>query len=207
MAHPRSRTAVVVPVRSFAGAKARLATVLAPHQRAALVRALAGRVVAAAGSAPVIVVTADPEVARWAEGIGAHPLADDGSGLDRAAAAGVARAAEWGHLRAAVVHADLPLVADLAPVLQGEGVVIAPDRTGDGTNAIALPTGAAFGFSYGPGSFARHRAEASRAGLVATVVNDATLAFDVDTPRDLADLAALHHDIAIHLPVPAGPVP
>ena len=35
-----------------------------------------------------------------------------------------------------------------------------PDRYGNGTNVLALPTDAGFQFSYGPGSFARHRAEA-----------------------------------------------
>ena len=205
MADPATRTAVVVPVRSFVGAKARLSPVLDADQRAELVRALADRVVTAAGPAPVIVVTADDEVAAWATARGAQALADDGRGLDGAAAAGVAQARQLGHARAAVVHADLPLVTDLAPLLAPDGIALAPDRRRDGTNAIALPTDIDFRFTYGPGSFARHRAEAERGGSPATVVQDLAIAFDVDTPEDLADLTAFHHDIAVLLRVAVGP--
>jgi 2-phospho-L-lactate guanylyltransferase len=67
-----------------------------------------------------------------------------------------------------------------------EGVVtLAPDRSLDGTNVAGVPTRAGFRFSYGPGSFARHRAEAERCGLAVHLVYDARLACDVDTPEDL----------------------
>jgi 2-phospho-L-lactate guanylyltransferase len=50
---------------------------------------------------------------------------------------------------------------------------------------ICVPAGAAFTFSYGPGSFARHAAEAHRRGLPLRVVRERGLAHDVDTPSDL----------------------
>jgi 2-phospho-L-lactate guanylyltransferase (CobY/MobA/RfbA family) len=37
------------------------------------------------------------------------------------------------------------------------------------------------------------------------VVADLAIAFDVDTPEDLADLTAFHHDIAVLLRVAVGP--
>jgi 2-phospho-L-lactate guanylyltransferase len=49
-----------------------------------------------------------------------------------------------------------------------------------------VPTGARFGFAYGPGSAARHRAEAERLGLALRVTEDEQLGWDVDTPEDLA---------------------
>jgi 2-phospho-L-lactate guanylyltransferase len=52
---------------------------------------------------------------------------------------------------------------------------------------ISLPTALDFAFAYGPGSAARH-IEAAGADVV--VVRSPTLAFDVDTPADLSDLAA-----------------
>jgi 2-phospho-L-lactate guanylyltransferase len=69
-------------------------------------------------------------------------------------------------------------------------VLVACHR-GDGTPVIGLPTAAPFAFAYGPGSFARHVAEARRCGLGVRVLTDPSLAFDVDVPGDLELLAAL----------------
>jgi 2-phospho-L-lactate/phosphoenolpyruvate guanylyltransferase len=66
------------------------------------------------------------------------------------------------------------------------GVTVVPDRRLDGTNVLAVPTEAGFRFSYGAGSFARHRAEARARGLPARIVRDDHLAWDVDLPADLA---------------------
>jgi 2-phospho-L-lactate guanylyltransferase len=69
-------------------------------------------------------------------------------------------------------------------------VTLVPDRHGDGTNVVVLPAGCGFRFAYGPGSFARHRAEAARLGLAVEVVHDPHLGWDVDHPADL-DLPCL----------------
>jgi 2-phospho-L-lactate guanylyltransferase (CobY/MobA/RfbA family) len=45
-----------------------------------------------------------------------------------------------------------------------------------------------FRFSYGPGSFRRHAAEARRLGLGWRVVRDPRLSRDVDRPEDLLGL-------------------
>ena len=54
-----------------------------------------------------------------------------------------------------------------------------------GTNVVSVPTGAGFTFSYGPGSFQRHGAEARRLGLALRVVREPSLAYDIDVPADL----------------------
>ncbi len=61
-----------------------------------------------------------------------------------------------------------------------------PDRHGDGTNVVALPTDLAFQFAYGPGSFRRHLAAAIAARHSVRVRRDPLLAADIDTPDDLA---------------------
>jgi 2-phospho-L-lactate guanylyltransferase len=99
---------------------------------------------------------------------------------------GVAALAADGVERAVVAHADLPLATRLAWVADFDGVTLVPDRRLDGTNVLAVPTGAGFRFSYGAGSFGRHRAEAARLGLRARLVQDPRLAWDVDLPADLA---------------------
>lgn len=199
-------TAVVVPVRSFDGALSRLAGVLDPARRRDLMRELAGRVVAAGQPHPVHVVTSDPEVAEWADAVGAAAIrvgepgpgpvkrlaataAEGGEiGLTASVTAAVQRLASAGVQRAVVAHADLPLVESLEAAV-GPGLTIAPDRHRDGSNVVCVPAAAGFRFAYGPGSFERHLAEAERLGLPVTVVDDPALAWDLDHPEDLAALS------------------
>jgi 2-phospho-L-lactate/phosphoenolpyruvate guanylyltransferase len=183
---PMTSAAVVVPVKAFAAAKVRLAGVLAPEERAALARRMAGVVVAAAAPLPVIVVCDDEAVRAWAEGAGADVVWCPGRGLNGAVADGVAALAARGIERAIVAHADLPLATRLDWVADFPGVTLVPDRHHDGTNVAAVPTDSGFRFAYGGGSFARHRAEAARLGLTARLVRDPFLAWDVDLPADLA---------------------
>jgi 2-phospho-L-lactate guanylyltransferase len=63
--------------------------------------------------------------------------------------------------------------------------VIVPDRHGDGTNALVVPTGGEFDFRYGPGSSDAHRHEATRLGLTWRLVQRADVALDLDTIDDL----------------------
>lgn len=189
-------TAVVLPLRSFSGAKARLADVVDDEHRPELVRRMAEQVLKAAQPAPVLVVTADHEVAAWARDADASVVIDPGGGLDAAAGAGVAAASRAGFSRAAVVHGDLPLASDLSGILAGEGVRLVPDRHGEGTNVLTVPTHGSFRFSYGPGSFHRHHDEAGRMGLVVEVFVDADLAFDLDVPADVDVLRREHPEVA-----------
>jgi 2-phospho-L-lactate guanylyltransferase len=183
----RTGVAVLVPVKSFALAKARLAPVLAPAARAELARSMADRVLAAAGSLPVTVACDDDDVRAWAEAAGADVAWTPGLGLNGAVTAGVERLRAAGFARAVVAHADLPDARDLRPLAGdgGDGVLAVPDRRDDGTNVLSVPTGAGFVFAYGPGSFRRHHAEAARLGLPFTVVRAADLTRDVDDPADL----------------------
>jgi 2-phospho-L-lactate guanylyltransferase len=179
------QAAVVVPVKAFGAAKLRLAPALDPAARAALARTMAEGVVAAAGTMAVLVVCDDPEVRHWAATVGATACWTPGLGLDGAVEAGVATAAGLGARRVVVAHADLPLATGLDHVVGEQGVVIVPDRRADGTNVLAMPASCGFRFAYGPGSFARHRAEAQRLGLEVTVLDDEILGWDVDVPADL----------------------
>jgi len=182
--------AVVIPVKGFAAAKGRLATALDPAERAALARSMAEGVVRAATPLPVTVVCDDPAVAAWARALGVTVEWTPGLGLDGAVEAGVAAVEAAGATRVVVAHADLPLARGLATLAQpGEreptSITLVPDRHGDGTNVVVLPAGCGFRFAYGPGSFARHRAEAARLGIAVHVVHDPRLGWDVDLPADL----------------------
>lgn len=177
--------AVLVPVKAFHRAKARLAPVLDPADRQLLVRHMAARVLAAARPLPVSIVCDDDDVAEWAAAHGASVLRAPGQGLNRAVGYGVAALAAAGFTRVVVAHADLPLAGGLAKLAVGDGITLVPDRHCRGTNVAVVPSAAGFAFSYGPGSFARHRVEAERLGLPLRVVREPDLAWDVDFPADL----------------------
>jgi 2-phospho-L-lactate guanylyltransferase len=181
----RTEVAVLVPVKAFSQAKARLAPVLDPASRATLARRLATRVLASARGLPVTVACDDDEVAAWARAAGASVAWTAGLDLNGSVHAGVDALAEAGFTRVVVAHGDLPDARDLTVLIGGIGVVAVPDRRDDGTNVLVVPTLAGFRFAYGPGSFVRHRAEAARLGLPFDVVRALDLMRDVDDPADL----------------------
>jgi 2-phospho-L-lactate guanylyltransferase len=180
------RAAVVVPVKSFELAKGRLAGALSAERRAELARRMAAGVVRAAAPLPVWVVCDSSQVASWAAAEGAGLIWRRVEGLNAAVTAATAFLAADGYDHAIVAHGDLPLATELAWLAEMPGVTIVPDRRGDGTNVLALPTRAGFRFAYGPGSSGRHRQEAERLGLAVRIVADERLGWDVDTPEDLA---------------------
>lgn len=176
-------TVAVIPVKSFALGKQRLAGALDPGRRAALARGLADHVattVSDTGLMPLI-VTADAHVAEWATRAGFPSAADPGTGLDAAASAGVAWAdqarSDW-----LILHADLPLIGadDIAALLRAleDGPVIAPSSDG-GTSAIG--TRGHGNFSFGPASFHRHL----KTLRDAEVVTRPGLLLDIDSGSDL----------------------
>lgn len=179
--------AVLVPVKAFGEAKRRLSPALAAPERAALSRRLAAGVVAAATPLPVAVVCDDRQVAGWARELGALVIWEPGRGLNGAVAAGVARLAAQGVTTVAVAHGDLARPAGLAALVLGHpgGVTLVPDSRADGTNVVILPSGSAFRFSYGPGSFRRHVDEGTASRLTVQVVRGTDLSLDVDLPSDL----------------------
>jgi 2-phospho-L-lactate guanylyltransferase len=177
--------AVLIPVKAFSEAKLRLAPALPPPARAELARAMATHVVQASRPLPAAVVCDDREVASWARDLGALVIWEPERGLNRAVEAGVERLASAGADRVVVAHGDLPLAPGFVWVARFPGVTIVPDAVDNGTNVICVPSRAGFTFSYGPGSFTRHTAEALRRGIPLRVVRERGLAHDVDTPLDL----------------------
>jgi 2-phospho-L-lactate/phosphoenolpyruvate guanylyltransferase len=186
----------VIPVKPLDGALGRLGGVLRPAERATLQLAMLGDVLSACREAPLagtLVVTADPRAAERARAQGARVLPDHRPprGMNAAVARGLRAAAARGAERALVLMADLPLARgeDLAAMLAaappGPSALLVPSREGTGTNALLLAPPEALAPALGPGSLARHRAQAEARGLPAPLLARPGLALDVDTPEDL----------------------
>lgn len=185
VSHSEPTRAVLIPVKAFSDAKARLAAALNPHERSTLAQSMATTVVAAAAPLDVWVVCDDTAVATWATQHGASVLWKPSRGLNGAVNEGVSDLAHLDVDTVIVAHADLPHAEHLEWLADYDGVTLVPDRHGDGTNVIVIPTDSGFVFSYGPYSFQRHQAEAKRLGLAVRVIHDDRLAWDVDRPEDL----------------------
>lgn len=174
-----------MPVKAFADAKARLAGVLGPTDRARLAEWCAGRVVAAAVGMRVVVACDDEQVAEWARHAGAEVAWCPGTGLDGAVARGLRHLADSGVHHAIVTHSDLPLASGLRDLAVPGVITLVPDTAHDGTNVLSLPVAEAFETAYGRRSFERHLGRAIATGRPVRVVHHPTLSLDLDFPRDL----------------------
>ena len=194
----------ILPLKPFDLAKERLD--LPAALRADLAAETAAAVAAACTGAglDLAVVTADPAVAAWGRRRGARVIDDPGTGLNGAAAAGRAMAADEGRPWL-VVHGDLPLLAvgDLAGIpaaLEAGITVLAPSRDG-GTKLLG--SSRPLGFRYGPGSFVRHLAVA--APYPHLVVIRTGIAVEIDTVADLRTAAGLADGAWLRRFLPALP--
>lgn len=185
----------MVPVRSFADGKTRLAPTLDDRSRANLARRCAEVVVTVRPDVDVFVVCDDPVTANWAEERGAIALHSARQGLNESLTCVVPDLmARTDAELFAVVHADLPLahqvdrdVRELAASHSHPFAVVVTDDESDGTNVLVVDrrSFAVWPFAYGPGSCDRHVRIARELGLEPTVVHHPRLSLDLDRPADL----------------------
>jgi 2-phospho-L-lactate guanylyltransferase len=152
--------------------------------------------------AATCVISRDMTALDLAQRQHAVALAENESGLNAA----LNQAREWAMLHGAqaifILPADLPLLtaSDIITMLEllreSRSVVIAPDVRGEGTNALLLRPPDALSFAFGPQSFGEHCAQAETSRLVLHVYRSPTVAFDLDTPADLKQLALDAHPLS-----------
>jgi 2-phospho-L-lactate guanylyltransferase len=215
------RVAAIVPVNALNLAKSRLAAVLGAADRERLVMWLLERVRAAVVQAGTVndlaVVSPDRSVLGWARARALTAVEQQTGDLNTAVELGRGWASATHADALLVLLGDLPLLAsedvralcDLAADLRNGGdsgagrsaLVLAPDRTGQGTNALLLSPPQPFPFSFGRGSYARHVAHAHMRAMALGLYISPRTTFDVDLPSDLAELSAQrlwsaspHHD-------------
>ncbi len=189
-------TRIIVPHRGLEAAKTRLAPSLSPDERMFLASQLLQRVLKVAREVTddVVVISPSRPLLEIVEPSGARLVIQRGMGLNTGLDEVRFDALVDDVTTLVVLHGDLPNLQALdietllgaLPADGSPGVAIAPDRAGTGTNALVLRPPGVIGFRFGVGSFALHLAEVERAGVPLVAVNRAGLAFDLDTPEDLA---------------------
>ena len=191
----------IVPVKPLQRAKSRLAQVLSPEERRTLSRSLFIHTLEVLAASPAIertlVVSRDTEALSLARGYGARSITEQGSPhLNRALARATQVARSYGVAGVLVLPADLPLLtaealdefvsrAEKPPV-----VVLAPDRRGQGTNALLCSPPGLIEYDFGARSFSRHQARALAAQARLEICPHPSLALDLDLPEDLELLRA-----------------
>lgn len=187
---------LVVPVKSVREGKTRLANVLAPTQRRALMEQLLAHILAQAAQYPgldkTVIVSRCGETRSRAIELGAHAIAESSFGLNAAIKQGQLTVRQWGASKMLVVPCDLPMLDSddlrtLSRLSKPGLIVIAPDRRGIGTNGLCLDPRLEFTFQFGEDSYHGHIASTVRLGLEHDTASCPGLAFDVDTPEDLAE--------------------
>ena len=197
----------IVPVKPLRRSKSRLAGALTPAERAGLSEELLRRTLdvirSVSGVVATLVVSRDGRALALARRHGARGLAESGGGrLNAALSRATDLARRGGAASVLVLPADLPLVdrADVEGLIAALGMapalVIAPDRRGQGTNALVVSPPGLIEYEFGPESFRRHVEAAHRVGARLAVCQRPGLGFDLDIPEDLARLPAARRTLS-----------
>ena len=187
----------VVPVKERDRAKERLAPLLSPATRQALVLAMLEDVLSALAAAPglagSIVVTVDRAARRLALDYGARIFENDArDGHTGAVTAAARRLAAEGETGMLTLPGDVPLVTadEIGRIIEAHrsapSFTIVPSHDEGGSNAIMLSPTEAVPLSFGVDSFHPHLRAATARGIRPTVLRLPGIALDIDNPQDVA---------------------
>ena len=186
----------IVPVKPLRRGKSRLAGALSEDERTELNRMLLENTLKTFSNLKeveeVLVISRDPQALMIARNHGARTVREDGQPeLNTALKRATVVAQVYATRGVLVLPADLPLVTrdDILTLIQRAGeppvVVVAPDRHGNGTNALLLSPAGLIEYDFGENSFQRHCQRAKDAGARLEIVDLPTLGLDLDLPEDL----------------------
>src|SRR6267143_5791145 len=195
--------ALLLPVKDLTNAKKRLIGVLTPGERFGLAQAMLADTMRAVRGVcradKIFVVTNYHPAMRGARENGWETLPEGLQISESDSVDAASRICEaWGVRAVLRVPLDLPLIQPddiddlLALEFESPALVIVPSRDGTGTNAILRTPPTLFPSHFGDGSFAKHLAEAGKAGARVMVRRNARLEMDVDDESDLRALLELN---------------
>lgn len=192
------KTAALLPVKSPARAKSRLAKELGADATLRVAWALLEdslRLLASASELDWWVISDDDGVLTRGEEAGIRTFRDAGEGLNEAVAAALPEVSDSGAESILVIPCDVPLAwkGDLEDILDtGEtsDVVVVPSGADGGTNALFLTPPGILEPRFGTASLQAHIAAAERAKIRCSVLALPRLALDLDTIDDAKELAA-----------------
>ena len=193
-------TWVLIPVKPLAEAKTRLAEVLAPAERRALVLAMLDDVLDALAGvrdlAGVALVGGDAAVARHVAGRDLRLLDEPEPGLNAALRGASAELVAAGARRVLMLPADIPgldrAAVEALLAVGGEPAVALVAASADGgTNALLMSPPGLLDPAFGPGSCAGYQRAAAGLGVTPRLLELPQVALDIDRPADLLALESV----------------
>lgn len=187
----------IVPVKPLNRSKSRLAPILDGEQRTALSRRMLEHTLETLTQVKeikgVLVISRDTGALAVARDYNVYTVRESGAPeLNDALTRATEMLMIQHHIDGVLVlPSDLPLLqkTDLEEMILraqfGSGVVIAPDRRRDGTNALLIRPASLIAYAFGEDSFRRHILLAQMAEAKVEIFESPTLALDVDIPEDL----------------------
>jgi len=187
----------IVPVKPLRRGKSRLSEVMTVDERAELNEYLLTHTIREISAVPdiqnVLVVSRDPAALALARDLNARTVQENGSpGLNIALTRATAIAKTYEIRGVVVLPADIPRLSreDIQQLVDRltdpPVVVVAPDRSREGTNALAVCPAGLIEYDFGEGSFEKHCRRAREAGARLEICELPSLALDLDEPEDLA---------------------
>jgi 2-phospho-L-lactate/phosphoenolpyruvate guanylyltransferase len=187
----------IVPVKPFNRSKSRLASVLSPSQREALSRQMMEQTLKTLKLVEeisgILVVSRDQHALALArQQYGVQMVQESGNPeLNEALTRATQMVVATLNARSVLIMAsDIPMltVDDLRNMIalsDAIGVVLAPDRHSDGTNAMIVRPPSLIPYRYGEGSLQKHIEETRKHGLEPKLFESPTMSLDIDVPADL----------------------
>jgi 2-phospho-L-lactate guanylyltransferase len=190
---------ILVPVKSLANAKQRLASVLDQSTRTELAQAMLLDVLETLGTwtdrPDVSIVTSDTFAQELARRFEFQIIPDNANRSETDAIEMATRFCELQGVNSTlVIPGDIPLIraSELEQILQAapdQGSVLVPAADGRGTNAAWRRPAGLFPLRFGNDSFKPHLAAARATQKPCLVLSLPGIALDVDNPSDLRQLA------------------
>jgi 2-phospho-L-lactate guanylyltransferase len=213
---------ILIPVKDLTRAKQRLAPLMTQEERTRLAWTMLENTFAAAAQARnvdrIAVVTLYAPAIELARKFGMELIAESEQVSESVSVDFGSREAKTrGATSVLRLPIDLPLItaADIEAVLECDGehdvrppaVVIVPSRDGTGTNAILRRPPDLFPSHFGPGSLAKHLAEAKRAMADCMVIDLPRIALDIDDPDDISEFFQRGKGTIVHDALTAMNIP
>jgi 2-phospho-L-lactate guanylyltransferase len=191
---------ILVPVKHLANAKQRLAPVADQTARTELAHAMLldvlGTLATWGDPDEVSLVTSDPFALQLAQQFHFAVISDAANRSETDAIELATQICESRGVRSTlVIPADIPLiqaweVEEILEAAPAEGSVLVPAADGRGTNAVWRRPAGLFPLRFGNDSFKPHLVAARATQKPCVVLSLPGIALDVDSPSDLAQLAA-----------------
>lgn len=186
----------IVPVKPLRRGKSRLAEVMSVDERADLNEYLLAHTLREISAVPeienILVVSRDPAALSLARNLGARTVQEHGNpGLNVALTRATEIAKSYETRGILILPADIPGLSKeeisklLSYINDPPVVVVSPDRSRQGTNALAVCPAGLIEYDFGDGSFEKHCQQANEAGARLIICELPALALDLDEPEDL----------------------